>query len=90
MPNDDDETLILTLPSDASSSFTGHSLTDARKQKAEGSSGTAVGNHRVPRMLPDCPNRLAGAVSDTDTKGRRGEYGEGRELGSCTYRNGSD
>lgn len=59
----DSMTLVLTLPSDASSNLTGHSLTDARKQNAEGSSGTAVGNHRAPRMLPGCAKRLVGAVT---------------------------
>ena len=36
---------MLALPSDASRSFTGHSRTDATKQKLAGSRGLAVGYH---------------------------------------------
>lgn len=73
-------TLLLTLPSDPSSNFTGQSLTEARKQKAEGSSGIAVGYHSVPRTFPDCGNRRTEAAAITSRAGKGTSKGEKRVL----------
>ena len=43
-----------TLPSEASSNLTGHSRTDATKQKDAGSYGEAVGNQMKSRIGAAC------------------------------------
>lgn len=53
----------VTRPSEASRSFTGHSRTDARKQKDDGSFGEAAGYHVKSSMGADCRRTRVGSAS---------------------------
>ncbi len=57
---------VITRPSEASRSFTGHSRMDAKKQKDAGSCGDAVGYHVKSRIGAGCWKTAVGEWQAND------------------------